>query len=115
MLFAEFQRFVLQWGCECVVPTIEEAKHRNDAYDFDDLIVTPVLAQIHEHLVGHRIRHAARRNGDIKRRSLCRSKQRAGLIIPNRIEFLLVYPKLRSTFCSMCHAISTSGRATGDM
>src|SRR5690349_7639102 len=115
MLSAEFQRFVLQWGCECVVPTIEEAKHRNDAYDFDDLIDTPGLTQINEQLVGRRVRHAARRNSDIERRWLCRAKRRAGLIIAPCTAFLLVYSRRGGTGSGMCQATSTSGRAAGDM
>src|SRR5712692_9600287 len=95
MLLTEFERLVLERRREGVIPTIEKAEHRNDADDLDHLLVAPVLAQLHEHLVGHCIRHAAGRDSNVQRGTLRRVEEWAGLVDPDRIQLLLVYAELR--------------------
>jgi hypothetical protein len=66
--FADGDRLVFQ-GCRChLVPAIEKSKQRDDADDFDNLTLAPVLAQAGKQVVDHRVRNGRRSQREIERR-----------------------------------------------
>src|SRR6266446_1842989 len=112
---ARSERFVLEGRPHRVVPAIEEAESRDYADDFDDLLLRPMLAHLHKHVVSDGVGYGAGGNGEVEGRALRVGVKRACLILPNGRELGLVHPEMHRAAGRMRHAVLTSGCAARDV
>src|SRR5665647_2045042 len=104
----------LERGRHRIVPAVEIAEQRDDAENFHDFIVGPMLLQRGGDLKCDRVRNACRGQGKIEGGFLGRGKQRARRVVPDRRHALRRRAEAFGRENRMRLAIAASGRLRGD-